>query len=214
MSDAVLKDKRDQRREAILDVARAVFGEEGYQAASMSTIASRLGGSKGTLYNYFKNKEELFAAHVREECGRFGDGIFDAREGQDLAANLTAIGRRFLGHLLSEWAVRTYQLVVAEAHRTPELAQVFYASGPAVGFARMAAVLEEARARGEIETNDCERAAQQFMALCRGNLHFRYSLNLIGRPSDAEINETIDEAVLTFMARYGRPGAGAGPDRV
>ena len=48
---------RDQRREAILQVAREVFFEYGYSAASMSTIAARLGGSKGTLYNYFKNKE-------------------------------------------------------------------------------------------------------------------------------------------------------------
>ncbi|MGH6965637.1 MAG: TetR/AcrR family transcriptional regulator, partial [Phenylobacterium sp.] len=45
---------RDARREAILDVAQEVFLEEGFANASMSTIAARLGGSKGTLYNYFK----------------------------------------------------------------------------------------------------------------------------------------------------------------
>jgi TetR/AcrR family transcriptional repressor of mexJK operon len=105
---------------------------------------------------------------------------------------------------MSDWAVRVFQLVVAEARRTPELAQVFYEAGPAVGLTRLTATLEEARARGEIEAEDCEMAAQQFMALCRGGLHFRYSLNLIGRPSEAEIHHTIDEAVRTFMARYGR----------
>jgi TetR/AcrR family transcriptional repressor of mexJK operon len=65
MSDVVLKDRRDKRREAILDVARSVFSEEGYAATSMSSIAARLGGSKGTLYNYFKSKEELFGAYAR-----------------------------------------------------------------------------------------------------------------------------------------------------
>jgi AcrR family transcriptional regulator len=212
MSDSVLKDRRDQRREAILDVARAVFVEEGFAAASMSTIAARLGGSKGTLYNYFRSKEELFEAYVVEECARFADGIFDAGDGLDLAGRLTAIGERFLGHLLSEWAVRTYQLVVAEVHRTPELAKIFYEAGPANGLRRLTQVLVEARARGEIVTDDCELAAHQFLALCRGALHFRYSLNLIGRPSEAEIKATIDEAVLTFIARFGRPGAGAAPD--
>ena len=49
--------KRDVRREGILDVARGVFLSEGYATASMSTIAAKLGGSKGTLYNYFKSKE-------------------------------------------------------------------------------------------------------------------------------------------------------------
>ena len=61
---------RDQRREAILNVAREVFFEQGYSAASMSTIAARLGGSKGTLYNYFKSKEELFEAQVRGRRSR------------------------------------------------------------------------------------------------------------------------------------------------
>ena len=82
MSEIVLKDRRDQRREAILEVARAVFTEEGFAAASMSSIAARLGGSKGTLYNYFKSKEELFAAYVREECARFAEGVFDGASRQ------------------------------------------------------------------------------------------------------------------------------------
>ena len=59
---------RDARREAILDVAQDVFLEEGFAAGSMSTIAGRLGGSKGTLYNYFRNKDELFEAFVQRRC--------------------------------------------------------------------------------------------------------------------------------------------------
>jgi AcrR family transcriptional regulator len=209
MSEVVLKDRRDQRREAIIDVARSVFCEEGFAAASMSSIAARLGGSKGTLYNYFKSKEELFAAYVQGECGRFAEGIFEGADCPDIAARLALIGRRFLGHLMSDWAVRVFQLVVAEAHRTPELARVFYDAGPAVALDRLRQMLEEARERGEIVAADCETAAEQFMALCRSGLHFRYSLNLIERPSEAEIRATIDEAVRFFMARYGKPGAGA-----
>ena len=51
MQDVKPRLDRDARREAILDVASDVFLEEGYANASMSTIAARLGGSKGTLYN-------------------------------------------------------------------------------------------------------------------------------------------------------------------
>jgi AcrR family transcriptional regulator len=211
MSEPVLKDRRDQRREAILDVAREVFTEEGYAAASMSTIAARLGGSKGTLYNYFKSKEELFGAYVREACSR-AESIFDVAEEQTLAERLAGIGERFLDHLMSQSSVRTYQLVVAEVHRTPELARIFYEAGPAIGTARLTQVLEVARERGEIEAADCGLAADQFLALCKANLHFRYSLNLIERPSQAQISKAIAEAVLTFMARYGRPGAGAAAD--
>jgi AcrR family transcriptional regulator len=202
MSDAALKDRRDLKRDAILEVARAVFTEEGFAAASMSVIAARVGGSKGTLYNYFKSKEELFSAYVREECGRFADEMFALDEHRDVVSRLTAIGTRFLGHLLSERSVRTYQLVVAEVHRTPELARAFYDAGPAVGLQRLTQVLEEARSNGEIAADDCGIAAQQFMSLCKGTVHFRYSMNLVERPGEAEIVTIVDEAVLTFMARY------------
>ena len=50
MNVVIAKPQRDSRREIILSIAREVFMEEGYAAASMSTIAARLGGSKGTLY--------------------------------------------------------------------------------------------------------------------------------------------------------------------
>src|SRR5271155_4438185 len=120
---------RDERREAILKVAREVFFEQGYTAASMSTIAARLGGSKGTLYNYFKSKEELFEAHVRETCSRMGAPVFELPEptagetAADVARTLIELGERFLQFLMTERAMRTFQLVTAEAHRTPELAR-------------------------------------------------------------------------------------------
>ena len=79
MHAADLKTARDRRRDAIIDVAREVFFEEGYAAASMSSIAARLGGSKGTLYNYFRSKDELFEAQVRDGCERLAAGTFDPR---------------------------------------------------------------------------------------------------------------------------------------
>ena len=85
---------RDTRREAILDVARDVFLEEGYASASMSTIAARLGGSKGTLYNYFKNKEELFAAYVVRHCAWQSEAMFAMlAEDEDVHRALTELGR-------------------------------------------------------------------------------------------------------------------------
>ncbi len=60
--------RSDAKRRAIIDVARAAFLAEGYAATSMSEIAAKLGGSKGTLYNYFRSKEELFEAFMAETC--------------------------------------------------------------------------------------------------------------------------------------------------
>src|SRR5579871_4719106 len=69
--------RSDARRRAILEVGREVFLAQGYAAASMSEIAAKLGGSKGTLYNYFRSKEELFGALMTEVCAAQAAVYFD-----------------------------------------------------------------------------------------------------------------------------------------
>ena len=78
-----------------------------------------------TLYSYFKSKDELFEAYVRGECARFEDAIFNVNPDEAIDRRLTIIGQRFLERLLSERAVRTFQVVVAEAHWSPGLARAF-----------------------------------------------------------------------------------------
>jgi AcrR family transcriptional regulator len=64
-------------REDILRAAGELFFEKGYGGTSMSMIAARVGGSKGTLYNYFTSKKELFAAQVQVTCNSSVGRIFD-----------------------------------------------------------------------------------------------------------------------------------------
>lgn len=204
MNATALKTSRDRRRDAIVEVARQVFYEEGYAAASMSSIAARLGGSKGTLYNYFRSKEELFEAQVREDCGRIAKEAFDlAGDDRPIAEVLAQLGERYLGHLYSDWAVRTYRVVVAEAMRSPQLARIFYEAGPAVGLKRLETYLEEVRARGLVKIDDCNLAAGEFLTLCRGHQHFIYVLNLESGPSPGQIKAQALHAVSLFLKSYG-----------
>ena len=194
--------RKDQRREAILAVAKEVFFEEGYQAASMSTIAARLGGSKATLYNYFDSKEALFEAYIRESCGRIAADILDFADDTPGPDALRQLGLGYLDHILSDWAVRTFQVVIAEARRTPELARLFFDSGPRVGHERLARYLKLATERGEVSIHEFEEAAWEFLAVCRTH-HMPAILNLVSKPSPPEIAAQVDRAVEMFMARYG-----------
>jgi len=194
--------RKDQRREAILAVAKEVFFEEGYQAASMSTIAARLGGSKATLYNYFDSKEALFEAYIRESCGRIAADILDLADDTPVPDALRQLGLGYLDHILSDWAVRTFQVVIAEARRTPELARLFFDSGPRVGHERLARYLKLATERGEVSIHEFEEAAWEFLAVCRTH-HMPAILNLVSKPSPPEIAAQVDRAVEMFMARYG-----------
>jgi AcrR family transcriptional regulator len=148
---------RDQRREAILSVAREVFFEQGYSATSMSTIAARLGGSKGTRYNYFKCKEELFEAQLRGSCGRAAERILEVVDDGEPIETLTRLGEQYVQHLFSEQTVQMFRILVAEAQRSPELARrVFYEVGPARGQQGLEDYLQAA----SVHIADCALAAE------------------------------------------------------
>jgi AcrR family transcriptional regulator len=67
--------KREQtklaNRQAILDAAREVFGELGYETATVRDIIRRTGLSVGAFYNYYRSKEEVFAALADDGARRF-----------------------------------------------------------------------------------------------------------------------------------------------
>src|ERR1700759_2067121 len=102
--------KRGDRRDAILDVAYECFVAEGYGATSMSTIAARLGGAKGTLYNYFRSKEELFDAVIRRSCDRVHDEMDAFPESGPLRARFIGMAQSFLTHLLAPEAIAIYRV--------------------------------------------------------------------------------------------------------
>src|SRR5438477_12556848 len=85
------------KRRQIVDGARAVFLAQGFDAASMGEIARAAGVSKGTLYVYFKNKEELFEAIVDQECNVQAEQVFglDPHE-PDLEKALVKCGIAFV----------------------------------------------------------------------------------------------------------------------
>ena len=197
---------RDQRREKIISVAREVFFEQGYTAASMSSIAARLGGSKGTLYNYFKSKEELFEAQVRDMCGEAADRILEAtgegEEGEPVAT-LTRLGEQYLQHLFSQQTVKLFRILVAEAQRSPELARIFYEVGPARGRKGLETYLDKAKSKGLLEIPDCALASEQFLTLCKGSTHLQFLLNLIPPLNVEEIRLQVGRAVTALMTLYG-----------
>jgi AcrR family transcriptional regulator len=55
-------DKRDRTRAALLEAARALIREKGYERATLEEVASRAGMTTGAIYGNFKNRDELFIA--------------------------------------------------------------------------------------------------------------------------------------------------------
>jgi AcrR family transcriptional regulator len=194
--------RRDLKRDTILQIALQVFMEEGYAAASMSTIAARVGGSKGTLYNYFRSKAELFVAVIQDQCEVHQNQLFDFPE-QDIRKFLTELARRFVHLMLSDQVITIHRIVVAEATRFPEIGEALYEAGPKRGKQRLVAYFKQAMAEGRMKPADPERAAEHAIEMSAGAMYRRRLWNVGPAPTEEEIEASIEAAVNAFMAAYG-----------
>lgn len=201
---AQARPRKGRKYDQVLDGAREVFLVAGFEGASVDDIARASGVSKATLYSYFPDKRLMFTAMAERECLR---QAADALQLIDMTAQPAEVLRQAAGRLirimLSDFSQRIFRVCVAEADRFPELGQAFYDSGPALGRARIADYLRQARARGEVAIDDVELAADQFAELCKADLWTRAVFGVQNRFSDDEIDRVIDGAVMTFLARYG-----------
>ena len=203
MAVSTLQAKRDERRDSILDAARDCFLAEGYGHTSMSSIAARLGGSKGTLYNYFKSKEELFDAFVRRGCSELAEAIFEAPDPKAAPRDrLVQLARAFLTLLLSPQAMSVHRLVVGEGDRFPELGRAFYAAGPKTVLARMSQELKPMMDAGVLRKADPDLAAHQFKDLTISGVYQLRMWGVIDDPSPAQLDAQAKTAVDTFMRAY------------
>jgi AcrR family transcriptional regulator len=154
----------EERPRQILDAALEVFGERGLAGARLDDIARRAGVSKGTIYLYFPNKEELFREVVRTVIvGRI----------EAAAPDLRLSPTEQLEHWMREhWAfVRSrefqaiYRLVTGELHNFPDLA-AFYGReviGPASDL--IAGIIRRGIEAGEFRPMDPRLAARTLSAL-------------------------------------------------
>lgn len=66
----------DEKRERILDQAARLFAERGLSQTDMAELAARAGVAKGSLYNYFKSKDELYLHVCRQALARSREAVY------------------------------------------------------------------------------------------------------------------------------------------
>jgi len=196
-------DDDNAKRRQIVEGARAVFLARGFDAASMGDIAKAAGVSKGTLYVYFEDKEELFAAIVQQECSHHAEGVFplDTSDG-DVESVLTQLGIESVKRLCRPEKASSLRIVIAIAERMPEIGKTFYETGPAFGIKRLAAYLETQVQAGTLAIDDCEVAAAQFLDTCQSTLFKPVLYNFAPPPPPERIRHVVGIAVRTFLAAY------------
>jgi AcrR family transcriptional regulator len=158
--------RKEARPQELLAAALDLFVERGYAAARLDDVAARAGVSKGTLYLYFANKEELFKAVVRENVvpvlGEF-EGIIDAYEGpsKELFREI-ALGwwERFGNTKLSGIA----KLIMAESGNFPEVTRFYHDEVISRVKTMIVRMLESGIQRGEFRQVDVSQATNVLIA--------------------------------------------------
>lgn len=196
--------RRGRKFDQVLAGARSVFLRDGFERASVDEIAREAGVSKATLYSYFPDKRLLFLEMAMAECRHHADEATAPINYADTAPEvLRATARRIVSVLSTEIGLRVYRICIAEAERFPELARAFYRSGPLALRTSLAEYLQLAASRGELQIDDFEFAADQFIQLCRAGLHERLLFNGETKVPPVQQDRTIDGAVALFLALYG-----------
>lgn len=193
--------KTDAKRQEIIEAATELFLELGYQRTSMSLVSKRLGGSKGTLYNYFKSKEELLLAVLEEEVARLSDEVFSEEPGEDLRESLRQMGLRYLRGRLGPRHPRLFRIAASLPEESP-VGAAFHRQAIVPANRHTAELIEGLIAKGALRPGDPWTMTMHFKGLLDMDFVERTILSPRDEVSRAEIEKAAWEATDAFLRAY------------
>lgn len=198
--------KTEARRQAIIAAAAEVFSEVGFDAASMSEISARAGGSRVTLYNYFSTKEELlFEVILGAAVQKRDDAIAALRTTKDLADGLRGFGTRYLKWMTSPDSLALLRIGIARGGNS-DMGRLYYERGPGPGWAELTAFLRTAIEHGKLRAEDPKAMTMQLKALYEAGLIETLLLGVTNKVGKMNLSRRAAIAVDVFLRAYGAHG--------
>ncbi len=162
------RDEQDfeDRRQQIIDGALQVFASKGFEGATNKDIAAAAGiGSPGLIYHYFKDKSDLFEQVIEQRLPVLqlllhSQEDLMSKPPQDV---LTIFGKAFLEVLENPTSIAIMKLVLGEAFRQPQVAEMFNAIGPSRSIAFLTRYLEKQMSEGILKPVNPGAAARCFV---------------------------------------------------
>jgi len=198
---------------AILAAAKKLFLEEGYIDVRIEQIAEAADVSRQTIYNHFRTKETILRAVIESHWANIRSEVVMATLAKSGPATDPADALRHFAQSIFRFITETEQaaftrLVISESGRLPWIAEEFYRLGKLPVVIAFTRCLEELTERGLLHCPDPELAAHQFMGLIQEFLVWPKVMAIgVGEQRIPPKDIVIDEAILTFLARYRSPRA-------
>lgn len=195
--------RTDEKRQEIVQVASDLFEKYGFDRTSMSMISDRLGGSKATLYGYFKSKDELFQAVVDYDIPEQSDRLMqEFFSGKDLKESFTKLGIAFLTRLLSPTPIANMRMM-ANRPEGSEISRTFYEETLRPAWGRLADRIKMLMDEGQLKQADPWVATMQWKGLNEWDMLDRRLLGIEKKIDPAEILKAATTAADAFLQLYG-----------
>jgi AcrR family transcriptional regulator len=163
---SIKKKKRALYREAVLDAAERVFGEDGYEAAKVQRIAAESGVSLTTLYNVFDSKWGIYRAVHERRISEVMQSAGAIMTGHAPALDMLIAGTRMqLAFFMEHLDYTKMQLKEVTAWSTVELLKSpEQVEGLGVGLAHLASLFRRGIEEGDFVADDPELMARMLIA--------------------------------------------------
>jgi AcrR family transcriptional regulator len=151
----------DDRPDAILDAALAVFTDVGYDRATVEEIARRARVSKGTVYLYFTSKKAMIEALVEQSSAQIADAaaaLIRKQPAGDPELALRAVFRLLFKTISDPDVSAATRIVIAEGARFPELAAHYRARVIETGHGALEALVAKGAETGAFRKVDLDVA--------------------------------------------------------
>jgi AcrR family transcriptional regulator len=192
---------QNHMHERILGAAFTAFSEEGYAATSTLDIATRAKVSKRDLYANFGSKHAVLAACIKSRADRMrpSPDLPTPRSREMLAATLTAFATNLVRETSHPSVIATFRLAIAEATRSPEIAQTLDSAGRDATRGALAELLATAQSTGLLGPGEPTALAMQYLGLVWEGLMVGLLLGVAATPDPAEAARRATKATAAFM---------------
>jgi AcrR family transcriptional regulator len=202
--------------ERILGAAFQAFTEEGYAGTSTLDIATRAKVSKRDLYANFAGKHAVLVACIKSRADhmRLSPDLSKPRSREMLASTLTEFATKLVREISHPSLIATFRLGIAEAARSPEIAQTLDSAGRDATRRTLAELLASAQSTGLIGPGEPAELAMQYLGLVWEGLMVGLLLGVAARPEPAEAERRAAKATAAFMQLHPDPAAKESGDGV
>ena len=193
-------DTTPRKQKEILKAAIDLFIERGYEGVSVDAIVELTGGSKTTVYSYYRGKEALFVAAIEALTVEMLEPLCRVQVAElPPAQGLCVVGRQFLSTLACPRGIALFHTVLAQSRQFPELSKAFYDAGPKLFKHRLSETMTSWQQQGLLRNGNPELQTEQFLSLVLGGWNMRMLLGLAGPLSGPEIQSLVEQGTETFL---------------